>query len=123
MSDMRLAITSVRFGLNLALLRAQVAAQNIAQANRPGATRLTVDMTESLNELQRITIDPAEFSRRLTRLQGEVMSRNIRMAVSQDTSFDTEIEAMVAASGRYQALIDGVSRQLALMQLALGGRR
>lgn len=101
MSDMSLAIASVRFGLDLALMRAQVAAQNIAQANRPSAL----------------------FSGNLTRLQAEAMSQHIQFATPQAVSLDAEVEAIVAASGRYQALIDGLSRQLALMQIALGGRR
>ncbi|MNF08545.1 hypothetical protein D3C80_2089910 [compost metagenome] len=38
-------------------------------------------------------------------------------------ALDGEVAQMSAASGRYQALADGVSRQFALMQLAIRGGR
>jgi len=46
-----------------------------------------------------------------------------RYTPSSPVALDGEVADMSAASGRYQALADGVSRQFALMQLAIRGGR
>jgi hypothetical protein len=44
-------------------------------------------------------------------------------AAGVSPSLDSQVLEMSAASARYQALGEGVSRQFALMRLAIGGGR
>lgn len=122
-NDSKLVIDVVSTVLRLEEARAQVAAKNIAMANVPGARAAHLDISPSLAHL-RAAITDQQLLAESTELQRQ---QPIADLMSQDdsnakpVSLDTEVAEISSASGRYQALADGLSRQFALMQLAIGG--
>lgn len=121
-SDSKLVVDVVSTVLRLEEARAQVAAKNIAMANVPGARAARLDISPSLADL-RAAITDQQLLAELTETQRQQPLTDL---ISQDgnikpVALDAEVAEISAASGRYQALADGLSRQFALMQLAIGG--
>lgn len=123
-TDMNLAIETVRFAMSLEQLRAKVAAHNIAMANVPGGKAMRLNGYEPMAALRGLHNDPELFGQALRSLQDSELTPYLqRYTPSAPLALDGEVAQMSAASGRYQALADGVSRQFALMQLAVRGGR
>lgn len=123
-ADMSLAIDTVRFAMNLEHMRARVAAHNITTANVPGSQAMRLDAAGTLAPLRASRGSPELFAQALQSLQRQDLDTYLQ--TQPDTAplaLDAEVAEMSAASGRYQALADGVSRQFALMQLAIRGGR
>lgn len=122
-SDSKLVVDVVSSVLRLEEARAQVAARNIALANVPGARASRTDISPALADL-RAAITDQQLLTATTQLQRQQPAADL---ISQDganarpVSLDAEVAEISAASGRYQALADGLSRQFALMRLAIGG--
>ncbi|MHA6194751.1 hypothetical protein ACX3YG_10315 [Pseudomonas wadenswilerensis] len=123
-ADMGLAVDAVRLAMNLEQLRARAAAQNIAMANVPGASALRVDVGGALAAVRGSLHDDNLFAQNLDALARQDLAGYLRdIPSSAPVALDAEVAEMSAASGRYQALADGVSRQFGLMQLAIKGGR
>lgn len=123
-NDASLLVDTVSAVMRLEEMRAQVAARNIAMANVPGGRAERFDAALQYNKLRSAVSEAS-------RLAGEVASlRQLRSsdlvwseAAGVSPSLDSQVLEMSAASARYQALGEGVSRQFALMRLAIGGGR
>lgn len=123
-ADMGLAVDAVRLAMNLEQLRARVAAQNIAMANVPGAPAMRVDVAGAMAALRGSRRDDNLFAQNLDALARQDLDLYLRdIPTSSPLALDGEVAEMSAASGRYQALAEGVSRQFGLMQLAIKGGR
>lgn len=121
-ADMGLMVETVRLSMGIEEAKARVAAHNIAMANVPGSQAMQLDMTETIWALQLAQRDPFSFAQALRSLQLNDIASQVRLRSSNPAvALDSEVADMSAASGRYQALADGVSRQFALMQLAIRG--
>jgi len=123
-ADMGLAVDAVRLAMNLEQLRARAAAQNIAMANVPGAPAMRVDITGALAALRGSRRDDNLFAQNLEALARQDLASYLHdIPSSAPLALDAEVAEMSAASGRFQALAEGVSRQFGLMQLAIKGGR
>ncbi|NWB95789.1 hypothetical protein HX882_07815 [Pseudomonas gingeri] len=123
-ADMSLAVETVRFAMSLEQLRAKVAAHNIAMANVPGGKAMRLNSLEPMAALRGLRNDPELFAQSLRSMQDSELAPFLQhYTPATPPSLDGEVAEMSAASGRYQALADGVSRQFALMQLAIRGGR
>lgn len=123
-ADMSLAIDTVRLAMNLEQMRAKVAAHNIAMANVPGSQAMRLDSSGALAALRATRGSPELFAQALQSLQQQDLDAYLQtQPTTTPLALDGEVAEMSAASGRYQALADGVSRQFALMQLAIRGGR
>ncbi len=121
-ADMGLTIEIVRLAMGVEEARARVAAHNIAMANVPGSRAMQLDAAEAMSTLRAAQDDPFAFAQTLRSLQATEIASMVQPRGNQTAvSLDSEVADMSAASGRYQALADGVSRQFALMQLAIRG--
>lgn len=122
--DVSLTLDAVRLAMGLERARATVIAQNIAMANVPDSLAARLDLAGPLATLRTARDDNATFAQALQALANtDVMVYRRELSMDQPISLDTEVAEMSAASGRYQALADGVSRQFAIMQLAARGGR
>ena len=123
-ADMSLAVDTVRFAMSLEALRAKVAAHNIATANVPGSKAMRFNGVEPMSALRGLRNDPELFAQAIRSMQDNELAPYLQSYTpSSPVALDGEVADMSAASGRYQALADGVSRQFALMQLAIRGGR
>lgn len=123
-ADLSLAIDTVRLAMNLEHMRAKVAAHNIAMANVPGSQAMRLDTTGALAALRATRGSPELFAQALQSSQQQDLDTYLQQQpTTTPLALDGEVAEMSAASGRYQALADGVSRQFALMQLAIRGGR
>lgn len=123
-ADMGLMVDTVRLAMGLEEAKARVAAHNIAMSSVPGSKAMQLDVTEALSALRTAQDDPFAFAQTLRSLQATDIASLVQPRSSGATvALDSEVADMSAASGRYQALADGVSRQFALMQLAIRGGR
>jgi flagellar basal-body rod protein FlgB len=123
-ADMGLAIDTVRIVMNLEQMRAKVAAHNIAMANVPGSQAMRLDASGALATLRASRGSPELFAQTLQSMKLQDLDAYLQtQPTTTPLALDGEVAEMSAASGRYQALADGVSRQFALMQLAIRGGR
>ncbi len=123
-ADMGLAVDAVRLAMNLEQLRARVAAHNIAMANVPGATAMRVDVAGALAAARGSQHEGSLFAQNLHALARQDLDVYLHDSASPSAlTLDGEVAKMSAASGRFQALAEGVSRQFGLMQLAIKGGR
>jgi len=123
-TDRGLILASVGLAMTIEEARARVAAYNIAMANMPGSKAIQLDATSSQMALRASQHDPFAFAQALKSVNALGMAGQVSLRSSNPViSLDSEVADMSAASGRYQALADGVSRQFALMQLAIRGGR
>lgn len=123
MSDFSVAVTSTKLAMDLAQLKARVAAHNIALANTQGSRPQRVDSSMLQDALRSSAQDPSAFAQVLQRVQAGDLAEHVGFDSRAEVSLDSEVAEVIAASGRYQALADGMTRQLALLQLAISGRR
>jgi flagellar basal-body rod protein FlgB len=123
-ADMGLTIDAVHLAMSLEHTRAKMAAHNIAMANVPGSRATRLDVAMPLAQLRAARGDVALFAQALDELRASDLQAYEQMQpVDTPLALDGEVAEMSAASGRFQALADGVSRQFALMQLAIKGGR
>lgn len=123
-ADIGLTLDAVHLAMSLEQTRAKMAAHNIASANVPGNRAVRLNISEPLAQLRAVLTDPALFAQSLQALrESDLQQYEQPMALGAPLALDDEVAEMSAASGRYQALADGVSRQFGLMQLAMRGGR
>ncbi len=123
-ADMGLMVDTVRLAMGIEEAKARVAAHNIAMASVAGNKAMQLDIAEAISALRTAQSDPFAFAQTLKSLQATDIASLVKPRSSDVTiALDSEVADMSAASGRYQALADGVSRQFALMQLAIRGGR
>lgn len=123
-ADMGLTIDTVHLAMSLEHARAKMAAHNIATANVPGSRATRLDVGTPLSQLRAVRGDAALFAQTLAGLRAsDLQAYHQPFPIDAPLALDGEVAEMSAASGRFQALADGVSRQFALMQLAIKGGR
>lgn len=123
-ADIGLTIDAVHLAMNLEQVRAKVTANNIANANVPGSRPMRLNLGQPLSQLRASLLDPALLAQTLKTLSEADPQKYLQpLPAGAPLALDDQIAEMSAASGRYQALADGVSRQFALMQLAMRGGR
>ncbi|RZU38505.1 flagellar basal body rod protein FlgB [Fluviicoccus keumensis] len=124
MNDAITGIDAVSLAMKLEEARARVAARNIALASVPGSTALRFDSLGAQKILQAALADPEGFASAVHALARQDLQGRIRQAPEPSgISLDAEVAEVSAASGRYQALADVVSRQFAIMQMAIKGAK
>ncbi len=123
-ADMSLTVDTVRLAMSLEQTRAKVAAHNIAMSNMPGGKVMHLDSAGALAAVRAARNSPELFAQTLSAMQATDNSPYLHTQTSAEPlALDGEVAELSAASGRYKALADGVSRQFALMQLAIRGGR
>lgn len=122
MNDTSLLVDTVSAVMRLEEMRAQVAARNIAMANVPGASVERFDSSFQFEKLRAAVQDASQLSSEVALMnslgEGDYLQKGEQ---SQMISLDAHVLELSSASTRYQALSEGVSRQFALMRLAIGG--
>lgn len=121
-----LTIESVRLALGMQQLRAEMAAQNIASANMPGARGVRLDFGASQALLaqaagQGADLDPSLGSALAAAADG------VPHAVVPDLEgipiqLDQQVADAASANLGYQALSEALSRRFGLMRLAIAGK-
>ncbi|MDO8330483.1 MAG: hypothetical protein Q7T36_08445 [Fluviicoccus sp.] len=121
--DPMTAVDVVRVSMQLEEARAKVAARNISMANVPGSHAIRFDIASAMQMLHASLSDADTLASAVMELNSEGVDSRIRTpsGLSTRIELDEEVAELSSASGRYQALADGVSRQFALMQLAVKG--
>lgn len=120
--DFSVTIESLALAMRVEEAKARVAAHNIAMASRPGSNALQLDSSSSKSALQAARQEPEAFLQALGTGGMAGVASHVRSRDSNPEIFiDSEVADMSMASGRYQTLADAVSRQFALMQLAIRG--
>lgn len=123
-ADMSVAMNTLHMAMNLEQMRARVAAHNIAMANVPGSQVMRFDSVNAMAGLKSTRGDQALFAQMLSQLRAQDLNAYTQPDTSGNAlSLDAEVAELSAASGQYQRLADAVSRQFALMQLAIRGGR
>jgi flagellar basal body rod protein FlgB len=121
---MGLMIDTVRLAMGVEEAKARIAAHNIAMASVPGSKAMQLNVAPSMAMLRGAQSDPFAFAQALRSLQATEISSLVQTRTSDiSITLDSEVADMSAASGRYSTLAEGVSRQFALMQLAIRGGR
>ena len=121
--DMTLAVETARVAMGLEEFRAKIAAHNIATASLPCSQAMQFDASAARNQLKANTGSDQLFLQSLRALEHDFNSFLRPQSSATPLALDAEVAEVSAASGRYQALADGVSRQFALMQLSIRGGR
>lgn len=122
-ADMSLTMDTLRLAMNLEQTRARVAAHNIAMSNSPTSSVMRLDMAQAQASLRAAHESPSLFHALVDSQHLDGTSFLHTQTSSNPVALDDEVAEISAASGRYQRLADGVSRQFALMQLAIKGGR
>ncbi len=125
-TDANLLIDTVSAVMRLEEMRARSAAKNIAIANVPGAGIERFDAMLQFDRLRTAVSDSKSLATEVALMSRHAESEYLHTSpTSLDTpmALDAQVLEMSAASGRYQALSEGVSRQFALMRLAISGGR
>jgi flagellar basal body rod protein FlgB len=113
---MDLTTEAVRLGLHMSHLRAEVASQNIAGMNVPGARQKHVDFSaaiDALHQAETPDADPAS-------LAATVIDRPT--TTGTDASLDAEVADLATAGTDFQALSEALSRRFAMLELAMTGK-
>lgn len=122
--DLAMSVDAVRLAMGVEDLRAKVAAHNIAMANIPGSRAMRLDTSGALSGLRGTRGDAELFAQALGDLQASSAAPYLHeQNPSTPIALDAEVSELSEASARYQTLADGVSRQFALMNLAIKGDR
>lgn len=112
-----------RWSMDLAQLRATVAANNVANASTPGFRAQQVDFAASLAEAKAALADPQRLAAALAQLEAAgfaVVSAPPSSALGAAVSLDDQVAEMTFASTQYQALADALGRHFVLQRLAIG---
>jgi flagellar basal body rod protein FlgB len=120
MPSFNLLVDAVALALDVSQSRAAAASHNVAYANVPGARIQRTDFARAQGLLDGVADGAAvrEAEIGMARAHGVVQTVS---GSAGDVSLDGEVTEMAMASGRYQALTDALSRQFALMGVALSG--
>lgn len=115
-------IDAVSAVMRLHEMQARVAASNLAMANVPDARLSRFDASAQMQAFRAALHSPSAMKTEITRMQSMDAADYMQpLAATERLSPDALVAEMSAASGRYQALAEGLSRQFALMRLAIGG--
>lgn len=122
MSDAVSTIDALSAAMDIHQFRANIAAQNIAKTNVNGALVSSFDYNTFLTLLS--GKEGVELKQAVQTVQTADLNQYVHHDVAtKKPSLDELIMEVSSASGRYQQLADGVSRQFGLMQLAIKGGR
>ena len=122
-SDTNLVMEVASTVMRVEEMRAQAAAHAIALANVPGARIQRFDASIAFARLQAAMVDPASLQSEAAQVGEAGADEYLRPGAEASVSPDEQVLELSSASARYQALGEGVSRQFAMMRLAVGGGR
>lgn len=121
---MDLTTEAVRLGLRMSHLRAEVASQNIAGMNVPGARQKQVDFSaaiDALHQAEAPDMDPASLTTmNRNMLEARIVDRHL--GAGMEPSLDAEVADLTTASDDFQALSEALSRRFAMQELAMTGK-
>lgn len=119
------ALDLAQLALRLEHVNARLQAENVARFGAGSATQFGTNLEQAYAALQQGAGTPASARALLASatqdLHGFAGVREVPLPT--DVSLDDLLMSMTRTASRYQALADGVSRQLGLMQLAIRGSR
>jgi flagellar basal body rod protein FlgB len=120
MPSFNLLVDAVALAMDVSQSRAAAASHNVAYANVPGAHMQRADFARDQGLLDAVADghDTVASDIGAARTAGV---GSVEVAGGDDMSLDQQVTDMAIASGRYQALTDALSRQFALMNVALSG--
>lgn len=120
MPSFNLLVDAVALAMDVSQSRAAAASHNVAYANVPGARMQRADFARAQGLLDAVADGQSTVSSDIgaTRAAGV---GSVDMSSNNEVSLDQQVTDMAIASGRYQALTDALSRQFALMNVALSG--
>lgn len=120
---MDITTEAVRLGLDLAQVRAEIASNNVAQANMPGAMLQRADFGDALAALAAAENGGSGAESRLQAISQASLRGKIEQSGTADAaSLDDQVAELSTQGLAYRALTDGLSRHFALMQLAISGK-
>lgn len=121
-----LTIESVRLALGMQQLRAEMAAQNIASANMPGARAMRLDFGASQALLTQAAGQGADLGSSLGQALADAADAVPHAAIPDHEGASIQLDEQVAdaasANLGYQALSEALSRRFGLMRLAIAGK-
>jgi len=122
---MDLTLEAVRVGLDLNQIQMQVATNNIANADVPGARLERGDFSEALAALREAARNAAADPTRLETITPQALRATVESvgtAGGNAVALDGQIAELNADSVTYRALATGLTRRFGLMQLAISGK-
>jgi len=119
------ALDLAQLALRLEHINARLQAENLARFGAGSATQFRTNLEPAYAAMQQAAGTPASARALLATATNDLDAfAGVRdMPLPADASLDDLLMAMTRTASRYQALADGVSRQLGLMQLAIRGAR
>jgi hypothetical protein len=116
-------IDLLQLTMNIQQKRVHTASYNIAMSNQPNQATVKLKYGDFLQKIQQ-DLNHSENIRDVVELYSqqlpEIESYNQK---TKETSLDSLVLENLQASGRYQQITDGLSRQLGLMHLSIRGSR
>lgn len=109
------AVDVVKVAMDMARMRAETAARNIAHGGTPGYAGTRLDFSEVV-----LGIQSHVGSRGAAPLVPASAARET--ALPDPVRLDEEVAELASASGRYQMLVEALNRHYALARLAVSGR-
>lgn len=121
-----LTTEAIRLALGMQQIRAEVAGQNIARANTPGAQATRLDFGISQSLLSQAAAPGAGNDRALIDALSAAAGRSPHGqsldAPGTPIQLDEQVADLSSASLNYQALSESLSRHFGLMRLAVTGK-
>jgi flagellar basal body rod protein FlgB len=120
MPSFNLLVDAVALAMDVSQSRAAAASHNVAYANVPGARMQRADFARAQGLLDAFADGQSTVSSDIGAARAAGVG-SVAVSSNNDVSLDQQVTDMAIASGRYQALTDALSRQFALMNVALSG--
>lgn len=120
MPSFNLLVDAVALAMDVSQSRAAAASHNVAYANVPGARMQRADFGRAQGVLDAVANGRTTVSGDLGAERAAGVG-TVETGTGNEVSLDQQVTDMAIASGRYQALTDALSRQFALMNIALSG--
>ncbi|THB75547.1 MAG: flagellar basal body rod protein FlgB [Gammaproteobacteria bacterium] len=121
----KITMDLVQLALNVSSLKQQVISNNIANSNTVGFKPLKVDFEKQLQSLSKTLsnrTDSDSVSSMIKTLQPEiVIDQDFDQLGDKSVRLDQEMADMTENSVHYQALIESVTKKMALLRLAING--
>jgi flagellar basal-body rod protein FlgB len=119
------ALDLAQLALRLEHLNARVQAENVARLGAGSNSLFSTQIDAAYTALRQAAGSQEAASALLDSAARDIntFAGLERVPVPADASLDDLVMAMTRTSSRYQAIADGISRQMGLMQLAIKGAR
>lgn len=115
-------IDLLQLTMNVQQQRARTASYNIAMAHQPDKPVIKLNHTQFLSQIQEALLHSAQPTHVIDQYRQQ-QPESLMVTTHKQVALDTWVLENLQASGRYQQIADGLSRQLGLIQLSIRGSR